>query len=149
MRYDVASDGNLINGRVYGPDILGETAAPDGVALDSEGNLWVAIVSRNGLCVITPDERLHCVFEDPSSDALTLWLEHYKMGRIPTKAMRDCAGATLQLPTSVAFGGPDLQTVFMGSLGMPHLLTFRSPIPGLPLAHQHRETPPSAALRMI
>ena len=33
----------------------------------------------------------------------------------------------LRLPTSVAFGGPDGRTAFVGSVGLTHLLTFRVP----------------------
>jgi hypothetical protein len=45
------------------------------------------------------------------------------------------AGKTLQFPTSAAFAGPDLRTVYLSSLAMPHLLKFESPVPGLPLRH--------------
>ena len=51
--------------------------------------------------------------------------------------MLAAAGKTLQLVTSVTFGGPDLRTVFIGSLGMSTLPTFRSPVPGLPMHHWH------------
>ena len=36
---------------------------------------------------------------------------------------------------SVTFGGPDLRTVYIGSLGGTALPTFRSPVPGAPLPH--------------
>ena len=36
---------------------------------------------------------------------------------------------------SVTFGGPDLQTVYVGSLMGATIPTFRSPVPGLPLSH--------------
>ena len=36
---------------------------------------------------------------------------------------------------SVTFGGPDLQTVYIGSLRGKRIPYFRSPIPGLPMVH--------------
>ena len=44
-------------------------------------------------------------------------------------------GKTLQLVTSVTFAGPDLRSVYAGSLGMNRLPTFRLPVPGLPMRH--------------
>jgi gluconolactonase len=44
-----------------------------------------------------------------------------------------CAGKTLNLPTSLSFGGADGRTVYVGSLGLPHLLTFKAPVAGLTL----------------
>ncbi len=37
--------------------------------------------------------------------------------------------------SSIAFGGPDLRTVFLGCLGGDALATFRSPVAGLAPAH--------------
>ena len=36
---------------------------------------------------------------------------------------------------SVTFGGPDLKTVYIGSLSGTVLPAFRSPVPGVPLPH--------------
>ena len=36
---------------------------------------------------------------------------------------------------SVTFGGPDLRTVYLGSLMGTTIPCFRSPVPGLPLPH--------------
>ena len=33
------------------------------------------------------------------------------------------------------FGGPDLRTAYIGSLGMNRLPTFQSPVPGRPMRH--------------
>jgi hypothetical protein len=42
-----------------------------------------------------------------------------------------CAGKRLNLPTSLAFGGKDGRTVYVGSLGLPHLVSFEAPVGGL------------------
>ena len=39
---------------------------------------------------------------------------------------------------SITFGGPDLRTVYLGSLFGTRIPCFRSPVPGLPMAHWPR-----------
>jgi hypothetical protein len=36
---------------------------------------------------------------------------------------------------SVTFGGPDLQTIYIGSLKSQQIPYFRAPAPGLPMVH--------------
>jgi hypothetical protein len=36
---------------------------------------------------------------------------------------------------SVAFGGPDLKTLYMGGLGVEQVRVLRSPVAGMPLEH--------------
>ncbi len=40
---------------------------------------------------------------------------------------------------SIAFGGPDLRTVYIGSLLGTGLPTFRSPVPGRALSHWDKD----------
>ena len=110
VRLPLAADGTLGKPEVFGPEALFTGARVDGLAFDAEGNLWVTEVSRNGLHVIAPDGACRCVFEDP-------------------------AGAVVKFPASLAFGGPDLKTAYIGTTQMTRLATFRSPVAGEPLAH--------------
>ncbi len=84
---------------------------PDNIAFDADGNLWVALVVANKIVAITPEGELVTVIDDP-------------------------ACTTMVAPTSIAWGGPDLMDVYIGSLGLPHVLKARSPVPGMPLCHQ-------------
>ncbi|RME50309.1 MAG: SMP-30/gluconolactonase/LRE family protein [Caldilineae bacterium] len=135
LRFPVNEDGSLGEREVVGPDPIAFGGFVDGFALDAEGNLWVTTVLRNGLVIITPDGEAHTVFEDPNPEALERGVAKVADGTLTPEDMFACVGKTLQFPTSVAFGGPDLKTVYMGSLAMPHLITFRSPVAGLPLRH--------------
>lgn len=142
VRFPIGADGAAGEIEVVGPDPLGEATLPDGIALDRDGNVWVATVSRNGLMIITPDGQSHVVFEQPVPEALDELSRAYASGRVPLPGFAACAGPELRLLTSIGFGGPDLTTVYMGSLAMSELLSFESPVPGLPLQHQHRATAP-------
>jgi gluconolactonase len=136
IRLRVQPDGSLTDKEVFGPDNLGVGAAVDGFAFDNAGNIWVTTVLRNGVGIITPDGDYHIVFEDANEPFLKSTEEKIAAGGTLEPAdMMATVGKTLQLVTSVAFGGPDLRTVYVGSLGMNRLPTFRSSIPGLPMRH--------------
>ena len=85
--------------------------------------------------VITADGQAHTVFEDPNPAALDNAMAKVANGTLTPPDMFACMGATLQFPTSVAFGGPDLKTVYLGSLAMPRLVSLRSPVAGAALPH--------------
>jgi len=135
LRFKVQPDGSLSDREVFGPDSLGPTAFVDGFALDSQGNVWVTTILRNGLVVITPDGEAHTVFEDPNPAGLENTMNKFQNGSFSPQDMLSCMGGTLQFPTSVAFGGSDLKTVYVGSLGMTRLVSFRSPVAGAALPH--------------
>lgn len=135
LRYRVRPNGDLAGPEGFGPSSLGPDAAVDGFAFDTAGNVWVTTVLRNGLGIITARGDYHVVLEDPRPNALSTLVEKLAAGTLEPGDVMATAGATLKLVTSVAFGGPDLRTVYLGSIGMDRLPTFRSPVPGLPLAH--------------
>lgn len=95
---------------VFGPEPLFDGARVDGITFDAEGNLWVTEITRNAIVVIDQDGHAQTVFEDPQ-------------------------GGTIDFPTSITFGGPDLKTAFVGSLRMDRLAVFQSPVAGAPLIH--------------
>jgi sugar lactone lactonase YvrE len=131
----VQPDGSLTEKEVFGPDGLGLGAVVDGFAFDADGNIWVTTVLRNGVGIITRDGDYHVVFEDANEELLMSFGEIVASGTAQPADMLARAGKTLQLVTSITFGGPDLRTVYVGSLGMSRLPTFRSPVPGLPMRH--------------
>lgn len=104
-RFPIRADGTLGPREQYGPDL---GSAPDGIAFDEAGNLWVTLVGDNTLGVIGPDGGLSIVLTDPS----------------------------LGMPTNICFGGPDRRTAYVGSLMGTSLATFRVPHPGMALVHQ-------------
>lgn len=112
-RAPLSAEGALGAFEPFGADPLYPGARTDGIAFDCEGNLWATEISRNALVVLTPEGEAITVWEDPE-------------------------GEILRHPTSVAFGGPDLRTVYVGSLVMDRLFTFRSPIAGEPMYHWDR-----------
>ncbi|MCV7091102.1 SMP-30/gluconolactonase/LRE family protein [Mycobacterium interjectum] len=99
-------------GRFLGdPQVGRRWGMADGCAFDAEGNLWVTLVLANRIVAISPGDRATTVIEDPD-------------------------GALLNAPTSIAWGGPDMCDIYIGSIATPYVLKGRSSVPGLPLIHQ-------------
>ena len=137
LRFRIQPDGSLANKEIVGPDGLGVGGIVDGFAFDDEENVWVTTVLRNGVGIITPDGDYHVVFEDANEPLLATFDQKIASGEATPADLQATMGKTLQLVTSVTFGGPDLRTVYVGSLAMSSLPTFRSPVPGLPMRHWH------------
>jgi sugar lactone lactonase YvrE len=83
--YEYSPDGPF-GRRVRSIDVSGYSGFPDGMTLDAEGNLWVAFWAGGAVRCFSPAGDL---------------LEEL---RLPVRC-----------PTSCAFGGPDLRTLFITS----------------------------------
>jgi len=83
----------------------------DGVGMDAEGNLWVCLPGADKVVAITPSGEVVTVIHDPT-------------------------GETVNHPTNVTWGGPDLRDLYIGSIRAGYVLKARSPVAGLPLIHQ-------------
>lgn len=133
FRFPIKPNGDLGDKEIFGPKDLGHGAYPDGFTFDEEGNIWVTIITRNGIAVLSEDGDLQTIYEEPKLDAVAVMANAIEDKAATVEHFIACAGDTLALPTSLAFGGPDRRTAYIGSLALPHLLSFRSPVAGLAL----------------
>jgi gluconolactonase len=133
FRFPIGANGDLGKKEIFGPADLGHGALPDGFIFDDDGNVWVTIITRNGIMVVSEDGEKHTVYEEPKLEAVDALVAALAQKTATAAHLVACAGEKLTLPTSLSFGGEDGRTVFIGSLGLPHLMTFRSPVRGLPL----------------
>jgi hypothetical protein len=135
-RLRVRPDGSLGERQVHGPADLG--GFPDGFAIDAHGNLWVTLILTERLIAITPEGEVWTLLDDGKPEALAIYEQHYQAGTTTPALMGACQGTLAPMMASVAFGGPDLRTVYLGSLAGTRLPCFRSPVAGLPPAHWPR-----------
>jgi gluconolactonase len=129
VRFPIRPDGSLGAKQGVGPETLGRGALPDGITFDAAGNLWITVISHNALWVIDRDGAVHRVYSDPNAaavEAMARALEQ-RTGTLDHLLACMAVDGPLRLPTSLAFGGPDGRTAFVGSVGLTHLLTFRAP----------------------
>jgi len=135
-RLRVGADGALGQRAVYGPPDLG--GFPDGFAFDAFGNLWITLILTEKLIALTPDGQVLTLLDDGNPAALAAYERHYAEGTVTPELMGACRGTLAPLMASITFGGPDLRTVYLGSLAGDRLPYFRSPVAGLPMAHWRR-----------
>ena len=130
-RFAILDKNSLGPKEIFGPEDLGPGSNPDGITIDAEGNIWIALIAKNGIGVITSEGDYIELFTDINSEGLKNWLKASEYLAATPNNLVDCAGEMLKLPTSIAFGGDDMKTVYIGSLLLQHLCCFRSPIPGV------------------
>ena len=126
-------DGSLVDREVYGPTDLG--GIPDGFAFDAAGNLWITLVNADRLVALTPEGAILDLLDDGDPARVAEWDRHFQAGTMTPEILSSAAGSLAPMMASVTFGGPDLRTVYLGSLMGTTIPYFRSPVPGLPLPH--------------
>ena len=131
-RYDVAADGLLSNPvRLTYP---GDTF-PDGMAVDAEGALWIVCVISNRLIRVAPDLTWAVLFEDFDRNELDTISSAHAERRLTWDQIAQSRGSRLSNLSSIAFGGPDLKTLYLGGLGIGEVQVLRSPVAGMPMQH--------------
>ncbi|MFC5607947.1 SMP-30/gluconolactonase/LRE family protein [Variovorax soli] len=138
-RLRVRGDGSLGEREVYGPSRL--PGFPDGFAFDAYGNLWVTLVMTDRLVAITPEGELLTLLDDGNPEATRALDAHYEARTLTPEIMGAACGTLAPWMASLTFGGPDLRTVYLGSLRGSTLPSFRSPVAGLPPIHWNESFP--------
>lgn len=132
-RLRVQPDGSLRDREIYGPADLG--GVPDGFAFDSFGNLWVTLVMYDRLIAITPEGDVLTLLDDGVPEQQAALDRHYYARMLTPELMLASKGTIAPWMASLTFGGPDLRTVYLGSLMGTTIPYFRSPVAGLPMVH--------------
>lgn len=133
-RLRVQPDGSLTEREVFGPSSLG-AGSPDGMAFDAFGNLWVTMIMSDRLLAITPEGEVIELLDDGNPEANAQLEAHAAAGTLTMEIMAQAHGTLAPWMASITFGGPDLKTVYLGSLMGTSLACFRSPVAGLPMVH--------------
>jgi hypothetical protein len=132
-RFDVAENGELSRRETIADFEAGEF--PDGLALDSEGAVWVTCIVANRLVRIARDGRRSVMLDD-SDDAYSREVESaYREGRMEKAHIDRVRSKKLANISSLAFGGDDLRTIYLGVLIGDRLPSCRSPVAGAPMVH--------------
>ncbi len=133
IRFDIAPDGSLTNRQVLATYEAG--TYPDGLALDETGDLWITSVVSNRIFWVSKDGEVRTVFDDSDPERVAASEAALHSETLSRELIYQETDARIQNPTSMAFGGEDLRTVFVGSLNHTELRTFRSPVPGMAPVH--------------
>jgi gluconolactonase len=129
-------DAGYLSGReVFGPTSLGKGAWPDGIAFDSYGNLWGTMVYSDKLFVLTPDGDLRILLAEGDPERVDALERQFLLNHVTEEVLFATGAGVAPWMASVTFGGPDLRTVYIGSLKGKCIPYFRAPVAGLPMVH--------------
>ncbi len=132
-RLRVQPDGTLTDREVYGPARL--PGFPDGFAFDVVGNLWVTLIFTDVLIAITPEGDVLTLLDDSSPTTKKALFDAYDNRAVTPDLLGQTMGTIAPWMASLTFGGPDLQTVYLGSLRGTTIPFFRSPVAGQNMIH--------------
>lgn len=131
--FDVTDNGKLSNRSVFAE--YGAADFADGLTLDIEGHLWITCVVSNRILRVSPQGETLTVFDGSDAERVAgaeAALANQTLSRDYIYRETD---ARIQNPTSIAFGGEDMRTAYVGSLNHTELKTFRSPVAGVKPVH--------------
>jgi sugar lactone lactonase YvrE len=132
-RFRIGRSGELSSRETFAK--FGHGTFTDGIAFDADGQLWVTSIVSNRLLRIAPDGAVSLVFEDGNPEHIARVEDALTAGAITREHFYMKSGERVQNVASIAFGGPELRTAYLGSLAGDTIATFQSPVAGLPLPH--------------
>lgn len=134
-RYKVLSNGDL--GPRQTVIEFNDGIWPDGFEFDARGGIWIASVVSNRLLRLSPDGELNVILDDSSPERVAQAEVNYSEGNFARSDIDAGRNGVLGNLASINFAGPDLKTVYLGSLFSERLATFQSPIAGSTPHHWH------------
>ena len=134
-RLRVDGCGAIREREVFGPRSLGTGAWPDGIAFDSVGNLWGTLVYSDKLFVLTPKGDMRVLLDEGDPQKVAALERAFRANTVTEEVLFATGRGLAPWMASVTFGGPDLRTVYVGSLKGDRIPYFRAPAPGLPMVH--------------
>jgi sugar lactone lactonase YvrE len=114
---------------------LGPGNFPDGIVFDSEGNAWVTCIVGNRVLVIRPNGEIQVVLDSADPAYVTAFEEKYLAGTLAPPDTAQCGTSPLGNISSLAFGGADLRTAYLGCLLDDKIRAFDVPVSGHRLLH--------------
>jgi gluconolactonase len=134
-RLRIGGDGAVKEREIFGPSKLGAGAWPDGIAFDAYGNLWGTMVYSDKLFVLTPQGDLRILLDEGDPQLVSALEQEFFRNHVTEETLFATGRGIAPWMASVTFGGPDLRTVYIGSLKGKRIPYFHSPVAGLPMVH--------------
>jgi sugar lactone lactonase YvrE len=114
---------------------------PDGLAFDAAGGIWITSIVSNRVLRVGPDGAPVLMLED-ADPAHVAWVEAaFVAGTMGRPHLDAVGGRRLANISSLAFGGPDLSTAYLGCLAGDAIASFPAPVAGHPPVHWNWSCP--------
>lgn len=137
-RFRIDGRGNLSDKQVVTD--FGAGTFPDGLAFDMEDHLWVTSIVSNRVIRVAPDGSQQLILEDCDADHLAAVEKAFQDGVMDRPHLDQINSQKLRSISSLAFGGPDLRTAYLGCLLGDQIASFRTEVMGRPPVHWHFNT---------
>jgi hypothetical protein len=132
-RFPVRTDGSLGAKEVVAT--FGTGTYPDGLTFDAEGGVWITSIVSNRVIRVDRAGRQEIILEDADLDHVAWTEAAYQAGELGRLHLDAVASRCLKNISSLAFGGSDLRTAYLGCLLGDSIASFESPVAGYPPAH--------------
>jgi len=132
-RFDVAPDGTLHSKTTIAEFGYGEF--PDGLTFDADRGVWITSIVSNRIVRVAASGDREIILEDSDPDHVDRVEDAYLAASLTRDHLDRIVSKQLRNISSLAFGGADLRTVYLGCLLGDRIATFRTPRQGLRPAH--------------
>jgi len=112
--FSLRDDGSLHEHRVLSE--FGAGTYPDGLALDTSGNLWVTSIVSNRIIKVSPDGQQQIMLEDSDPLHLSQTENAFLSDSLGREHLDNAQSQILKNCSCLAFGGNDLTTAYIGNL---------------------------------
>ncbi|WP_426415209.1 SMP-30/gluconolactonase/LRE family protein [Aestuariirhabdus sp. LZHN29] len=135
LRYRIGPD-NSLNDRTC-IFRFGAGTFPDGLTQDSNGDFWITSIVSNRVLRVSADGHSEIVIEDVDPDHLE-WVEAaFKNNAMGRPHLDNVKSRQLRSISSLAFGGPNLDRIYLGCLLGERIAVLPSGVRGQPPVHWH------------
>jgi sugar lactone lactonase YvrE len=142
VRFQIEADGSLTAKRTLIE--FGAGTFPDGLALDETGGIWIASIVSNRVLRLDPDGTLATIFEDSDPAHVAAVEAAFEAGTMGRPHLDRAAGRRLANISSLAFGGPERRTAYLGCLLGDRIHAFEAPFRGVVPPHWRYDLGPLA-----
>jgi len=132
-RFEITGDATL--GPRETVTTFGAGTFPDGLAPDADGAVWITSIVSNRVIRVDPDGRAETIVEDCDAAEMAETEALFQRGALDTARLNLRLGAVLANVSSLAFGGADLRTAYLGCLKGDAIATFPMPVAGIRPIH--------------
>ncbi|MFD2205886.1 SMP-30/gluconolactonase/LRE family protein [Kiloniella antarctica] len=133
VSFDIAENGDLSNKKIVTE--FGVGTYPDGMTFDTEGGVWITSIVSNRVIRIAPDGTQEVMIEDCKDEHLVWVEEAFQAGEMGRPHLDNAQSKALKNISSLAFGGTNLKTGYLGCLLDDCVYTFNAPFTGHAPSH--------------
>ncbi|MFM0044941.1 SMP-30/gluconolactonase/LRE family protein [Paraburkholderia sediminicola] len=112
---------------------------PDGLAFDVHGGLWLTCIASNRVLLVRPDGEVQTILSDTDDDHAARIALGIRERNLKHSDMQTPGKSRLGNVSSIAFGGDDMRTAYLGCLLDDQIRSFDIPLSGLVLPHRKRK----------